>query len=629
MSERTPPPSKRQKVEPAEDTSALESSPPVTPVISKAKGGSKRVIPDTPGSPPVQVLASSPVSNGVTTPHRSSTSTPISRAAGMTNGPNDRPNNTATATATATAVAEAMKLANPQFTPGGSIRRPGFPSQTPSSPQTTIIPQSPPKQQFNEYVSQFSFNAPLPPAPVPSPPAPPAYRFSPVSMANAYSMPNRPRPIQARPIQPHPQSGPQLDYRPVEGTPLRRLVDMFPHITELQGINALTSVKGNFEDAAARISENPSFGVQPIPPRQSQPQSLQQQQLPNYGRPPPVPIQPTTKRTLKAPLQTIQQKYTHLNQNFVPNTYPYNLAPRPLAPLAPFSGPPTALTQFTVSPSRPVQSKKRKLVRGSSKRQLDSDGDSISEEDDEEPTFRDELFDEKVLDFLNTASPEEISDISFTPIEQVTVFISNRPFGSLDHSRTIELPPSEDDDEEPTTKKKGGRARRTVKKGRNIGNRIVDGAEEVLAGYNGVDDLISECETIGKRVREKLSKWNSSVKEVEEGALTLTSVSPSTPSTMTTDPSPAPPDRGCDPDFITGQPTSLAENVSLKDYQLIGVNWLHLLYKEGLSCILADEMGLGKTCQVIAFLGGLLERTGGQRGKHLVVVPSSTIGISP
>jgi SWI/SNF-related matrix-associated actin-dependent regulator 1 of chromatin subfamily A len=137
--------------------------------------------------------------------------------------------------------------------------------------------------------------------------------------------------------------------------------------------------------------------------------------------------------------------------------------------------------------------------------------------------------------------------------------------------------------------------------------------------------LISECESIGKKVREKLAKWSATAKEIaDEGALTLTSLEGSTPSTATTNPSPAPSDR--DPDFISSQPALLAEDVSLKDYQLIGVNWLHLLYKEGLSCILADEMGLGKTCQVIAFLGGLLERTGGQRGKHLVVVPTSTIG---
>ena len=630
MSKQTTPPPKRQKVEIAETNDVvIASSPPTTPLITKS-GGSKRVIPDTPGSPPVQVLASSPppAANGVSSVNGSTTGSATNGPAipGMANGTNNTNN-------AATAIAEAMKLANPQFAPGISIRRPGFPSQTPSSSQT-IIPQSPPKpqpggaeiHQFNNFVSQYAFNAALPYAPqaVGYPQAPP-YGFAPISMASSYGMPNRQRPIQSRPVAITPVPiAPALDYRPREGTPLRRLVDMFPHINEIQGINALTMCRGNFEDAAARITENPSFGVHPIPSRPP----IQQQQ-PNYGRPPPAAIQQsTTKRTLKAPTQNIQQRYTHLNQEYVPNTFPYNLAPRPLAALAPFAGPPPTLTQFSVSPSRPVQSKKRKLVRGRSKL-LDSDGDSLSEEEEEEEaTYRDEIFDEKVLDFLNTASAEEISDISFTPLEHVNIFISNRPFSSLEHSRTIEIPPTADEEEDSDAQsKKKGRGRRAAKKGRNIGNRIVDGAEEVLAGYHGVDDLISECETIGKRVREKLAKWTSSATVVEDGALTLTSFSPSTPSTMTTDPSPAPPDR--DPDMVLGQPSSLAEDVSLKDYQLIGVNWLHLLYKEGLSCILADEMGLGKTCQVIAFLGGLLERTGGQRGKHLVVVPSSTIGLRP
>ena len=426
-------------------------------------------------------------------------------------------------------------------------------------------------------------------------------------------------------------------------------MDAFPHINEAQAIYALTSYRGHYEDAAAKLVEDPTFGAKsPF----SHPffESAQQPQQPNYGRPPPLPATTamntnnnnsyghppapittqSTKRTLVAPRQTIQQKYTHMNQqtsqNF-PNTWPYNVIPnQQFGPIAPFPGPPSALTQFSVSPSRPVVTKKRKLVRGKSKH-LDSDGDSFSESSEEEQVVtRDDIFDEKVLDFLNSSATEEISDISFTPVENVQVFCSHRPFGSLEEARMVELPPNEDDDTDSTTEKRG-RGRRAVKKrGRNIGNRIVDGAEEVLAGYNGVDDLISECEAIGKRVREKLAKWSSSAKDSEDGALTLTSVSPSTPSTTTTDPSPAPSER--DPDLLVTQPTSLPEDVALKDYQLIGVSWLHLLYKEGLSCILADEMGLGKTCQVIAFLGGLLERTGGQRGKHLVVVPSSTIGIA-
>ena len=45
-------------------------------------------------------------------------------------------------------------------------------------------------------------------------------------------------------------------------------------------------------------------------------------------------------------------------------------------------------------------------------------------------------------------------------------------------------------------------------------------------------------------------------------------------------------------DFLSKQLKSLSKNVQLKGYQLLGVNWLHLLYKKGWSCILADKMGI-------------------------------------
>lgn len=45
-------------------------------------------------------------------------------------------------------------------------------------------------------------------------------------------------------------------------------------------------------------------------------------------------------------------------------------------------------------------------------------------------------------------------------------------------------------------------------------------------------------------------------------------------------------------DHLTEQPSLLSMSVKLKDYQLLGVNWLNLLYRNKLSCILADEMGM-------------------------------------
>lgn len=62
---------------------------------------------------------------------------------------------------------------------------------------------------------------------------------------------------------------------------------------------------------------------------------------------------------------------------------------------------------------------------------------------------------------------------------------------------------------------------------------------------------------------------------------------------------------------------------SLRDYQQEGLQWLKLLYENGVNGILADEMGLGKTVQVIALFCHLLERR--QNGPYLIIAPLSTI----
>lgn len=71
------------------------------------------------------------------------------------------------------------------------------------------------------------------------------------------------------------------------------------------------------------------------------------------------------------------------------------------------------------------------------------------------------------------------------------------------------------------------------------------------------------------------------------------------------------------------QPKNIPPEMTLKPYQLIGLNWFILLHNRGINGILADEMGLGKTIQVISFLAWLREH--GIHGHHLVIVPSSTL----
>ena len=77
---------------------------------------------------------------------------------------------------------------------------------------------------------------------------------------------------------------------------------------------------------------------------------------------------------------------------------------------------------------------------------------------------------------------------------------------------------------------------------------------------------------------------------------------------------------------ITEQPLLLSKKKgTMRDYQLEGLNWMVNLYIKGINGVLADEMGLGKTLQTISLLTFLREAYG-IRGKHLVIVPKSTLG---
>jgi SWI/SNF-related matrix-associated actin-dependent regulator 1 of chromatin subfamily A len=123
-----------------------------------------------------------------------------------------------------------------------------------------------------------------------------------------------------------------------------------------------------------------------------------------------------------------------------------------------------------------------------------------------------------------------------------------------------------------------------------ISPRIFEDTIGIFEGYKAVDIILEDCEEIASTLRATISRWtipssessksentNSILKESEEGMLDLVSVVPSEVLKS----------RG----YLETQPSLLDEDVQLKGYQLLGVNWLHLLYRRRLSCILADEMG--------------------------------------
>ncbi len=65
-------------------------------------------------------------------------------------------------------------------------------------------------------------------------------------------------------------------------------------------------------------------------------------------------------------------------------------------------------------------------------------------------------------------------------------------------------------------------------------------------------------------------------------------------------------------------------NGSLREYQIIGLDWLVTLHNKKLNGILADEMGLGKTIQTISMIASLACDKG-IWGPHLIVVPTTII----
>jgi SWI/SNF-related matrix-associated actin-dependent regulator of chromatin subfamily A containing DEAD/H box 1 len=132
-----------------------------------------------------------------------------------------------------------------------------------------------------------------------------------------------------------------------------------------------------------------------------------------------------------------------------------------------------------------------------------------------------------------------------------------------------------------------------------ISPRIFEDCIAIFSGYGEVDSILEDCEHIGASLRVAIDSWTD-VKEgkgkvgdisngirdttaslggdIEDGALSLVSVP------VSKDSKPK--------DYLVTQPSLLSEDVQLKDYQLLGVNWLNLLHRRKLSCILADEMGM-------------------------------------
>ncbi|PWN27679.1 hypothetical protein BDZ90DRAFT_232088 [Jaminaea rosea] len=225
------------------------------------------------------------------------------------------------------------------------------------------------------------------------------------------------------------------------------------------------------------------------------------------------------------------------------------------------------------SPAPTAESLRRMRDASSSKAQLKakrrrdasddsgSDGGGFEEDSDREQSKRAR----NAVHWFNAATEETlIETIGCSPAQAKTI-ANLRPFDDAD------------DAEEKLRRTKG------------VTGKLFTDYIDLLASFHTVDQVLKRCE----RRAEMLEKASSS-EAIAADKL-----------------------------HLKGKPEGMADDFDLKDYQLDGVNWLSLRYRNATSCILADDMGTGKTCQVIAFLCDLKAR--GEKGVNLVVAPSSTI----
>lgn len=192
----------------------------------------------------------------------------------------------------------------------------------------------------------------------------------------------------------------------------------------------------------------------------------------------------------------------------------------------------------------------------------DSDGAYASSEDEHQ---KDARRDRSAVKWFNEANEQTLIETVGCSAAQAKIIADLRPFASAVAAEDM------------------------LRSTKGVTGKLFTDYVDVLAAFETVDEVLRQCE-------------KSAVK-LEKAAQ---------PHILASDPA-----------YLKQQPKSMSQDMTLKDYQLDGVNWLSLRYRYGTSCILADDMGTGKTCQVIAFLCDLKDRE--IEGVSLVVAPSSTV----
>ncbi|PBP22698.1 SNF2 family helicase/ATPase [Diplocarpon rosae] len=433
-----------------------------------------------------------------------------------------------------------------------------------------------------------------------------------------------------KPLQPKPRGGsvqgfptarkPQNQGRPERAAPVvdmalddvagalrenvTRLVKMFPAVSILFAQNTLLVHNNNLSNAVDAIAEG-NF----VSGDSREPVVIDDDEIEEVQRPENI-----FKRTLTQPTQSLRDKYSSTQALPAKNTVAVAATP---------PKPKRKLMQGRRNPSSPAifpQPSPLKQQCPSPAEFDDYDSDSgVASDEVEDP-----LLSDRVLKYFNTCKVADLVELTSITKDVAEVMLAARPFRSLDAARTVE---------NPKLLKSGKKSNRAP-----VGDKIVDTAIEMFSGYEAIDTLVARCGDLGKPLAEEMAKWGFDVFGAKTGELEMTSLEDDADSQRDSgigSPSSAAASNNSDDEVkvvntrkrgntqFLKKPDLMADDCILKDYQVVGLNWLALMYRHKLSCILADEMGLGKTCQVIAFLTHLVET--GHPGPHLVVCPGSTL----
>ncbi|XP_041979002.1 SWI/SNF-related matrix-associated actin-dependent regulator of chromatin subfamily A containing DEAD/H box 1 homolog [Aricia agestis] len=225
------------------------------------------------------------------------------------------------------------------------------------------------------------------------------------------------------------------------------------------------------------------------------------------------------------------------------------------------------VTSGSTTIPRPLASKGGRARRGSSGSEDDDYGvrkgkDDLVYDSDSDNEVTDDLVGDKkkVFEFLNTSTMNELSLLSGCSQKKAEAIIAQRPFKGW-----VDMVEK-------------------FNSNKMLSTDLLNATQELLSTRNNIQRLMKKCVGLATQLECAVAAGAGRLK----------------------------------------QPAILHSSLTLAPYQLVGLNWLAVLHKQGVSGILADEMGLGKTVQVIAFLAHLKE-TGQAKGTHLVVVPASTL----